>query len=136
MRKKCNAIGQDRIIIRATAARCRKGAVTYSRERAAMNTIQTPKTGSQSIGAVSDLQREQESLPFFAPEVRQDGGGCDREHQRHHDSSLTRKHHLLQQIHVDEGSRGRENVPCGSSAGRASGPQRADTLPAPDNTHT
>ncbi len=37
----------------------------------------------------TNLQREKESLPFLAPEIRQDGSGSDRKHQCHHDTSLT-----------------------------------------------
>lgn len=43
------------------------------------------------LAGVAHLQREEESLPFFAPEVREDGGGCDGERQRHHNTRLTKR---------------------------------------------
>lgn len=41
--------------------------------------------------ASADLQWEKESLPLFAPEVREDGSGCDGEQECHHKASLEQK---------------------------------------------
>lgn len=41
------------------------------------------------VSGLTDLQGEKESLPFLAPEVRQNGSGCDGECQCHHNASLT-----------------------------------------------
>lgn len=96
------------------------------------------------LAGVAHLQREEESLPFFAPEVREDGGGCDGERQRHHNTRLTKRGRQENTTYENAHQRRPEKptnsscsfyisvfIPCGSSEGTASGPQKANTPPAP-----
>ena len=89
------------------------------------------------------LQGQKESLPFFAPEIGQDGGGCDWERQRHHDASLTQTHQDEKAQQMTSNNKLRTQIqqtvcmcvlPCGSSGGTASVPQRAGTLPGPEQS--
>lgn len=102
-----------------------------------------------SVSGLTNLQGEKKSLPFFSPEVRQDGGGSDGEHQWHQDASLQQHKQWENSTYDNLGRGGTQKykelyvsvcvylffvcvIPCGSSEGTASDPQKADTLPAPE----